>query len=189
MSEGSLMGFMAGGCMERRRLGKMITMRETGKTNQAGNGKLVLAAGLVLLAGVGLAGGCTEKPGYYPNRDPALRRPVVSLRADAAGRIYPSEATRVRGLAARSQIGYMAKTVDVVNLSGEDFENVEVWVNGRYVCFLPVIERGVLKSIPYDAMFDREGNAIPKESRTFVVETVELYMGGKLYDLVTQIAY
>lgn len=161
----------------------MVDMRDMGTMS-----RMVFAGAVVVGLGL-LTAGCTEKPGYYPNQDPALRKPVVAYRADAAQRIYPTNATRVRGLAARSQIGYMAKTVDVANLSAEDFENVEVWVNGKYVCFLPRIEKGVLKSIPFDALYNREGQHIPKDSRTFVVETVELYMGEKLYDLVVQIAY
>lgn len=82
----------------------------------------------------------------------------------------------------------MAKTVDVANLSTEDWENIEVWVNKEFVVFLPKIEQGTLRSIPFDAMFNRQGQHLPKDSRTFVVETVEVFMGGKLYDVKVTVA-
>lgn len=133
--------------------------------------------------------GCEARPGLLPNKDASLRRPTAVIRADGAQRIYPSEAPRLKGLAARSQIGYMAKTVEVANLSTDEWENVEVWVNGQYVVYLPRIERGVLKSIPWDALYDREGKHLPKDSRTFVVNTVEVFMGGSLYDVPVTVAY
>jgi hypothetical protein len=141
------------------------------------------------------SGGCNE-PGYYPNQDPALRKPKPALRADATQRLYPAEASRVKGLAIRAQIGYMARTVDVANLTDQDFANVEIWVNGQYVCYLPKMEKGVLKSIPWDALYDREGKHPPTEgpaARAFVVNTVELYTdmgnGAKLYDVPVSVAY
>lgn len=137
---------------------------------------------------VGVVGGCTNQPGMLPNQDATLRKPVWVIRADAAQRAYPAEATRVRGLVARSQIGYMAKTVEVANLSTEDWENVEIWVNKEFVVFLPKIEKGTLRAVPFDAMFNREGKHIPTDSRTFVVETVEVFMGGKLYDVKVTVA-
>jgi len=146
-----------------------------------------VGAALVALGAV-LAGGCTDTPGMLRNQDASLRRPTSVIRADAAQRVYPSEAPRVRGLASRSQIGYMAKTVEVANLSTEDWENVEVWVNKQFVVFLPRIEKGTLRAIPFDAMFDRDGRHIPKNSRTFVVETVEVFMGGKLHDVKVTVA-
>jgi hypothetical protein len=127
--------------------------------------------------------GCRETPGLLRNQDPVLRQPKTVLRADAARRTYPSEAARVQGLAARSQIGYMAKTVEVANLSDADWDSVEVWVNKQYVVFLPKIEARALRAIPFDAMYDQSGQHLPTESRTFVVETVEVFMGGKLYDI------
>lgn len=147
------------------------------------------AAGLGVAMGVLAAGAaCAAKPSLLPNRDPALRRTVAEFRADAATRSYPADAPRGRGLEARSQIGYMAKRVDLANLSQQDWENVEVWVNRQYVVFLPRIERGTLRSIPFTALFDRDGNHMPTNSRTFVVETVEVLLDGQLYDIRVTVA-
>lgn len=146
-----------------------------------------LAAGGWMAAGV-LAVGCAARPSLLPNVDPALRRTVAELRADAATRSYPADAPRGRGLAARSQIGYMAKRVDVANLSQTDWQNVEVWVNRRYVVFLPRIEAGTLRSIPFTALYDRDGQHLPTDSRTFVVETVEVLVDGQLHDLRVTVA-
>lgn len=158
-------------------------------------GLAVILGGAVVGAIVGGGMGCDE-PGYYPNQDPALRKSRTALRADSTQRLYPADASRVKGLAIRSQIGYMARTVDVANLTDQDFANVEVWVNGQYVCYLPKMEKGVLKSIPWDALYDREGKHLPTDGagvRSFVVNTVELYMdnggGAKLYDVPVSVAY
>lgn len=123
----------------------------------------------ILLAAL-LLTGCKDTPGFYPNAEPALRNSVGSYRTDAAQRIYPTEAPRGSNLVARAQIGYVVKAVDVANLSTADWDNVEVWVNKQYVCFLPKMQAGRLKSIPFDALFDRNGQHIPRDSRTFVVE-------------------
>lgn len=146
-----------------------------------------MAWGVLTLAAVAL-GGCAQKPSLIPNQDPALRRTKAEFRADAATRVYPANAPRGRNLESRSQIGYMAKRVDVANLSQTDWQNVEVWVNQRYVVFLPRIERGTLRSIPFTALFDNQGNHIPTDSRTFVVETVEVLIDGQLYDIKVTVA-
>lgn len=139
----------------------------------------------MMVIGLGVAAfvGCKDKPGYYPNRDEYLRKPVSMIRADGSKRIYPSEAPRGRDLVARSQVGYMAKTVDVANLSSEDWGEFEIWVNGQYVVDVPGLKAGELTSVPWDALYDREGKHPPRDSRTFLVSTVEVYKDGKLYDV------
>lgn len=137
----------------------------------------------VILLGAALVIGCAPRPGVVPNSDPALNKPVASYRTAAAQKIYPSEAPRVKNLAARASVGYAAKTVDVANLTAEDWTDLEVWVNGEYVVALPKIDKGTLRSIPWDALFDRNGNHLPTRSHDFVVRTVEVYMGGKVYEI------
>lgn len=159
-------------------------MIETGQSTKTVS--LTVAA---LLVAALTALGCESRPGYYPNQDLSLRKPIRTIRADSVQRIYPAEAARVKGIAARSQVGYMAKTVDVANLTDTDWTEVEVWVNETYVCYLPKIEAGVLKSIPWDALYDRDAKTLPKESHNFVVNTVEVYMGGKLYEVPVRLAY
>lgn len=139
------------------------------------------STGLLAVMCGALSLGCEAKPGILPNADPNLRKPIKTIRADGVQRAYPSEAPRAKGLAGRAQVGYMAKNVDVANFGDEDWTDVEIWVNETYVCHLPKIEAGVAKSIPFDALFDREGNHVP--NRKLIVDTVEVYMGGKLYDL------
>jgi hypothetical protein len=149
----------------------------------------ILSAIVLSGACVAFGLGCEARPGFYPNQDPTLREPIKTLRADGSQRLYPSEAPRVKGIAARAQIGYMSKTIDVANLGDEDWKDVEVWVNETYVCFLPIVQHGVLKSIPFNALFDREGNYIPRNSSTFIVQSVEVYIGGKLYEVKTQLPH
>ena len=160
-------------------------MREISSLFQFGIRKSTFAVGAMAMA----LAGCHDTPGFYPNQDVALRKPIGNYRMDAARRTYPADAPRVRGLAARSQIGYVVKAVDVANLSDEDWNEVEVWVNKQYVCYLPRMEKGVLKSIPFDALYDGDGHHVPTGSRTFIVETVEVFFGGKLYDMPVRVAY
>ena len=43
----------------------------------------------------------------------------------------------------RGPADYQLDLVQIANLSGEDWENVEVWVNKKYVVFIPTYPAGV----------------------------------------------
>jgi hypothetical protein len=144
---------------------------------------------MTMLGGMLAATGCVEKPGSWPGIDPALGRPVDVIKADARGRGYPQEAPRVRNMPSRAVVGYHLKQIDVANFSDADWNSVEVWVNQKYVAYLTTIRAGSLRTIRWDRMFDTEGNTPPRESHDFIINSIEVYFGGKLYDVTVRPGY
>jgi hypothetical protein len=148
--------------------------------------KRIVGAG-TLLAGMLL--GCAGRTELIPNSDPALRRKPPEFAADAARRHpYKADAPRGGEAAARAQIGYSADRLEVVNLSDQEWTEVEVWVNQDYVVFVPVMQPGKLKSIPFQALYDGYGHAFPTDNRKNLVNKLELYHDGKMYDVKLQLA-
>src|SRR5688500_17499938 len=87
---------------------------------------IVLPVAAVIIATL-LAGGCTEGPALTPNRDPALRKAKTEFAADAARRHpYKADAETGGEAVARAQVGYALDRLDVINLSDEDWSDVEV---------------------------------------------------------------
>lgn len=146
----------------------------------------VLAAALV--AGGG-GFGCAGRAELLPNSDKNLRRTAAEFAADAAKRFpYKADAPRGGDLAGRSQVGYSLNVLEVINLSENDWTDVEVWVNKTHVVSLPLMERNKLKRIPFQAIYDSNGANFPTNNKTVRVQTVEVFMGGKMYDVRTQLA-
>jgi len=133
--------------------------------------------------------GCAGRPSILPNTDKNLRKTSAQFAADAAKRQpYKSDAPRGGTIAARAQVGYMLDRLEVVNLSDTDWSNVEIWVNKKYVLFLPIMEKGKLKALPFQMLFDDGGNSFPTDNNKIRVETVEILKDGKLYDVTTKLA-
>ncbi len=97
---------------------------------------------IALLGGLGLAAGCAGRPSLVPNSDPNLRRTSAQFAADAARR-HPYKADAPRGGAAmgRAEYNLLMGTLQVLNYSDEGWDNVEIWGNRKYVCWLPKVER------------------------------------------------
>src|SRR4051812_10691708 len=111
--------------------------------------------GCVLLTTTGalltLAAGCAGRPSLVPNRDPALQKTSAQFAADAAKRFpYKSDVPQAGEAVARAQVRYAMKYLDVVNLSDQDWNNVEIWVNEKYVVFLPQMKAKDFKSLPFE---------------------------------------
>ena len=141
--------------------------------------KISLAiAALVLIAG------CSGRPTIIPNSDKSLRKTSAEFAADAAKRHpYKSDAPRGGEAVARSTIGYTLNQLDVVNLSDEEWDDVEIWVNQQYVVFIPKMEPKKLKSIAFQMLFDDKGNYFPLDNSKVQIKKVEVYRGGKMYDI------
>ncbi len=138
-----------------------------------------------LIATTCLVAGC-HQTALIPNPDPTLRKSRSSFRADAAGRTYPADARKAKGLVARAQIGYHLKWVEVANLSEEDWTNVEVWIDGQYVAFVPSIPARTLKRIEFQSIYDKDGKMLPTESQTYAVSKLEVLIDGTLYDVTVR---
>jgi hypothetical protein len=148
--------------------------------------------GILLIAAVALyVSGCISdaKPSLLPNPDPALNKTSAQFAADAAKRHpYKPDVPRGGEAVARAQVGYWINRLEVINLSDQDWKDVEVWVNQKYVVFLPKMEKKLLKRLPFEMLFDEAGAYFPKDNNKVMMNKVELYKDGKMYDLPLQLA-
>jgi hypothetical protein len=144
---------------------------------------LIIAAtlALVLLP----AGGCANRPTLFANPDPNLRKTRDELAADASTRFpFKEHLPQAKEVKARAEAAYLLNRLEVVNFTGQDWTNVEVWVNRQYVCFVPVMEDRKLKEIHFPMLYDGAGRHFPMDNRQVRVEKVEILRDGTLYEIV-----
>jgi hypothetical protein len=136
---------------------------------------VALAAGLMAIAG------CSQ-PTMFANPDPSLRKSVPELKEDSATRFpYKADAPRALEPKARALVGYDLHRVEVLNFTGEDWSDVEVWVNREYVCYVPKMESRKLKEIHYPMLYNELGQSLPFSKS--LVRTVEIYRNGTMYQI------
>ena len=82
----------------------------------------------------------------------------------------------------------MLDRLEVVNLSDEDWSDVEVWVNQRYVVHVPKMERGRLKQFNFQMLFDEKGNYFPTDNNKMRVKQVEVLHDGRVCSVPLQLA-
>ena len=148
------------------------------------------AASLAVLA-LSSVFGCMDRPTIFDNPDPNLRLSSSELRGDALARFpYKQDAPKAREGKARAQVAYPLNRMEVVNFSGQDWEDVEVWVNRQYVCHIPKMQSRQLKEIHFPMLFDEKGNSFPMNSNkgTMLVRSVEILRDGKMYQLTVEAA-
>ena len=137
-----------------------------------------------LLFVVALVGGCSGRPSMIPNSDKSLRKTSAEFAADAAKRHpYKKDAPRGGEAVARAQVGYTLNQIDLVNLSQDTWNDVEVWVNQNYVVFVPTMAPNKLETIPFQMLFDDKGSYFPLDNKKTLVTKVEVYHDGKMYDV------
>ena len=87
----------------------------------------------------------------------------------------------------RAEYNLLLGTLQVLNYSDEDWDNVEIWVNRKYVCWMPKIEKGKrrVKTINFQMLYDDAGNYFWTNGGKTPVEQVELYKNGKMYSIDT----
>ena len=135
---------------------------------------------------VGAVCGCAGRPSLIPNSDPSLRKTSAQFASDAAKR-HPFNASLPAGGNAqgRAQVGYGRDTVEIVNLSTEDWQNVELWANRKYVVFIPRIRAGAgrVTTINFQMMFDEKGRYFPLNNATpdRMVRQLEIVRDGQVY--------
>ena len=138
-----------------------------------------LTASLALAA---LLTGCVSRPTLFKNPDPNLNLSTSQLKVDAAARFpYKMNAPRAAEPRAAATIGYSLNRLEVLNFTGQDWKDVEIWVNRQYVCHVPVMEDRKLKEIHFPMLYDAAGNAFPRNNSQIRVETVEIVRDGKVY--------
>lgn len=147
--------------------------------------------GIVLMA----ITGCAGRAELWPNSDPLLRKTSAEFAADAAKR-FPYKANAPRGgqALASAEAGYFLDRLDVTNLSDTEWTDVEVWINGSYVVYLPRLEPKAIKSVPFQAIYNDQGQSYPTHEGAWykqqpaMIQKVELYRDGKLYDVPVRAA-
>lgn len=151
--------------------------------------KTALLIASALLVGASSLIGCTERPVLFPNTDKELNRTAAELGSDAAKRFpYKADVPRGGTAEARAQVGYSLNTLEIVNLSHDEWTDVEVWVNRAYVVHIPHMQPGVLKKLPFKMIFNETGQYFPLDNTKTMVDKVEILRDGKLYDVTTQLA-
>jgi hypothetical protein len=74
----------------------------------------------------------------------------------------------------------MSKRLDVVNLAGADWKDVEVWINHLYVVYVPTWQQMEDKKFDFTMFYDRDGNHFETHGGEYPLQTVEIYHDGKL---------
>src|SRR4051794_10234094 len=149
-------------------------------------------AAKTLLFGFGLSlaiAGCAGSTSLMPNPDKSLRKNPAQFAADAASRHpYKADAPRGGEADARVQVGYWVNNLDIVNLSQQDWNDVDLWVNQKYVVHIPHMEHGKLKKINFEMLYDDKGNHFPLDNKSAMVNKAELFQDGKMYDVAVRLA-
>jgi len=145
---------------------------------------------LSAVLGMSFFAGCNQ-PTLIPNTDPNLRRTSTQFAADAAKRHpYKADAPQGGEALANAQYDLTFSTISLLNYSTEDWTDVEVWVNRKYVCWLPLIEKGKVrvKTINFSMLYDADGNSFSTDGGKNPVQAVEILRSGKMYAVSTKLA-
>jgi hypothetical protein len=141
---------------------------------------------LLFTAALATLAGCAGRPSLIPNSDPALNKTSAQFASDAAKR-HPFNASLPSGGTARgrAQVGYGRDTIEIVNLGTEDWQNVELWANRKYVVFVPRIRAGAdrVTTVNFQMMFDENGHYFPLDNSTpqRMVRQLEIVRDGSIY--------
>ena len=143
---------------------------------------------LMVLAAVLLAGCVEGRSAFGPNQDYQLRKSVKAFAADAQTRHYPTTAPSAGRAPMRAEVDYQLKLINLVNLSDEQWNDAELWVNGQYVCFLPRIQPKIQKTINFQILFDDHHKSFPTSLATESVKKLQVFANGSLYDVQLHLA-
>jgi L-lactate utilization protein LutC len=134
-------------------------------------------------------GGCAGRTSLLPNSDKNLRKTSAQFAADAAKRQYPAEAPRGGEAQVQASIDHgFANRIEAINLSEEAWNDVDLWVNEKYVVHIPSWNAKELKQLNFTMLFDRDGLAFPSNNKAIRVAKVEVARGGKLYSVPAKLA-
>ncbi len=80
---------------------------------------------------------------------------------------------------------YGIHRLSIVNSSSEDWKDVEIWLNKKYVIFIPSVpaQAAHVEMLDFKSIFDQFGNSFPLDSAVTPIDTVEMFKDGKMYSL------
>ncbi len=145
-------------------------------------------ASAVVLTGLLVAGCSNDGPTPFPPVDKNLRKPTAQLAADAAKR-HPFKADAPQGgiAVARAEVDYgFLRLINITNLSDQDWDNVEIWINRKYVVMVPKIIHNYQETINFQLFFDDSGFNFP--IRGVRIEKLEMLRDGKIYQIPLHLA-
>ncbi|HWE03457.1 MAG TPA: hypothetical protein VG326_13715 [Tepidisphaeraceae bacterium] len=135
--------------------------------------------------------GCAGRPSLLPNSDPSLRRTSAQFAADAAKR-HPFKSNAPSGGEAKvsAQYNLTFATVELLNYGNEDLDDVEVWVNRNWCCWIPKLEKGKVrvKTLPFQMLYDDSGNYFWTDNGKTPITTIDLFYGGKMFTVPFKMA-
>ncbi len=129
--------------------------------------------------------GCAGRVAIMPNSDPTLRRSPAQFAAEAAKKTYRTDLPDGGTAEARAQVAYDVDQIQIINLSNDDWTDVELWVNHKYVLHLPRLESGKkkVKTLTFLMLYDDQGNPFPKNNMKQRIDSLEMVRGEKKYQI------
>ena len=145
---------------------------------------LPVAAMVMMFLTSGLVG-CSGRVSLLPNSDKSLRQTPAQFASSAAKRTYQFDLPDGGAARARAQVAYDTDTVQILHDSEEDWTDVEIWVNHKYVVHIPRIEAGRkrVKSITFRMLYDDQGNPFPSDNRRQMIDSLEMVRDGTKYSI------
>jgi len=131
--------------------------------------------------------GCEGTVSLIPSNDLALRKTPSAFAADAAKRQYESGAARAGDTEFRAQYALMLREVDIANISGRDWSNVEVWINGQYVVYCPTFDKKSSKRLDFTMFYDRDGRHFDTQYGKNPIQSIEVFRDGTMYAVVNSV--
>jgi hypothetical protein len=141
-------------------------------------------AGLIGLAIVG----CEGTVSLIPDADPQLRKPPAVFAADAAKRHYEAAAHKIPDTDFRAQYALIVHQVDLANISNQDWQNVEIWINGTYVVHIPFFEKKSDKTLYFSMFYDQSGHHFDTNYGQNPIKKLEVFRDGAMYAVVDHVA-
>jgi hypothetical protein len=132
--------------------------------------------------------GCDGMTSLFANSDPSLRKTPTEFAADAAKRHYEADAPTATDSGARAQYDLTVREISLTNTTDTDWSNVEVWVNRKYVVYLPQIEGRTDKSLNFNMFFDDSGNRFDTDGGRQPIKSIEVFMDGKMCAVPNHVA-
>jgi hypothetical protein len=149
---------------------------------------IALPVALVVIPACGV--GCAGRVAIMPNSDKTLRRTPAQFAAEAAKRTYPTDIPSGGTAEARAQVAYEVDQIQMLNLSQEDWTDVELWVNRKYVVHIPRLEAGKkrAKTLTFLMLYDDQGNPFPSNNSKQMISSLEMVRDGKKYNVPLALA-
>ncbi len=141
---------------------------------------------LSIVAGSMVLGCQNSNAVLIPSSDSSLNKTASTFASEAKAYFpYPKEAARGTDIDARAEIGYMWNVINLVNYSGEDWENVEVWINKQYVLPIAKMESGKTKRVSFKLFYNEAGTYFPLGGT--MINSLEIKRDGSMYTVPCQI--